>query len=71
MVSALTSRLALFRAVFILARPLGVTVGDVFNKPHVQGALAVSRPVVTTVRGVAILIFIIPQRGENRIGNPN
>lgn len=62
------SRMALFWMAFILTRPLGATVGDFFDKPHVQGGLAVSRPLATVIIAVAMLalILLIPQRaGEH------
>jgi hypothetical protein len=38
------SRVLLFWAAFILARPLGATVGDLRDKPVANGGLALSRP---------------------------
>ncbi len=49
------SRVALFWLAFILTRPLGATVGDFFDKPHSEGGLDVSRPLLS----VCLLIFII------------
>ena len=37
------SRTALFWAAFVLSRPLGATLGDLLDKPVVQGGLALSR----------------------------
>lgn len=37
------SRVALFWAAFVLTRPLGATVGDVLDKPHDHGGMALSR----------------------------
>jgi uncharacterized membrane-anchored protein len=58
------SRVMLFWAAFILTRPLGATVGDVFDKPHAQGGLAFSRPLASAVLAAAIvvLILVLPQR---------
>jgi uncharacterized membrane-anchored protein len=58
------SRVALFWAAFILTRPLGATVGDLLDKPHALGGLALSRYYASAVLIVAIvaLIVIIPQR---------
>jgi uncharacterized membrane-anchored protein len=49
------SRVALFWVAFILTRPLGATVGDFFDKPHSDGGLDVSRPLLS----VGLLIFIV------------
>jgi len=58
------SHVLLFWAAFILTRPLGATLGDLFDKPVAQGGLAVSRPLATAVLAVFILlcILILPQR---------
>ncbi len=58
------SRVVLFWAAFILTRPLGATLGDLFDKPVAQGGFALSRPLATAVLGVAILlcILLLPQR---------
>ena len=37
------SHTALFWAAFVLTRPLGATVGDLLDKPHASGGLALSR----------------------------
>lgn len=59
-----TSRVLLFWAAFILTRPLGATVGDFFDKPHVQGGLGVSRPLASLILAVFILacILLLPQK---------
>lgn len=65
------SRVFLFWAAFILTRPLGATVGDLLDKPHSKGGLAISRPEAS----IAILIFIIicilvlPQRAGRHPGS--
>jgi len=58
------SRVALFWAAFILTRPLGATLGDVFDKPLAQGGLAVSRPLASLLLAATIvgLIVVLPQR---------
>ncbi|WP_296714476.1 hypothetical protein [Rhodoblastus sp.] len=58
------SRVALFWVAFILTRPLGATVGDLLDKPHALGGLALNRYYASAVLVVAILslIVIIPQR---------
>ncbi len=56
----------LFWAAFILTRPLGATAGDLLDKPHANGGLALSRYSASA----ALLAFIIcgilflPQRPE-------
>jgi uncharacterized membrane-anchored protein len=58
------SRVLLFWAAFILTRPLGATVGDFLDKPKVDGGMALSRPLATTVIGalIVMLILVLPQR---------
>lgn len=58
------SRVLLFWAAFILTRPLGATLGDLFDKPVAQGGFALSRPLATAVLAAAILlcILLLPQR---------
>ena len=58
------SRVVLFWAAFILTRPLGATVGDLLDKPHTHGGMALSRPAASGVITVLILAFILilPQR---------
>ena len=58
------SRVLLFWAGFILTRPLGATLGDLFDKPVADGGLAFSRPLATAVLAAFILlcIVVLPQR---------
>ncbi|MBS0231866.1 MAG: hypothetical protein JSR99_00070 [Proteobacteria bacterium] len=58
------SRVTLFWAAFILTRPLGATVGDLLDKPHALGGLALSRYYASAVLVAAMLALIvaIPQR---------
>lgn len=58
------SRVGLFWAAFILTRPLGATVGDLLDKPHALGGLALSRYYASAVLivGILSLIVLIPQR---------
>lgn len=58
------SRVFLFWAAFILTRPLGATLGDLFDKPVAQGGFAFSRPLASAVLGATILlcILLLPQR---------
>jgi uncharacterized membrane-anchored protein len=67
------SRVLLFRAAFILTRPLGATLGDLLDKPIEHGGLALSRPIASVVIALLMvgLIVILPQRAgthseENR-----
>jgi uncharacterized membrane-anchored protein len=59
-------RTLLFWTTFVLTRPLGATLGDLLDKPHAHGGLALSRYTAS----VAIAAFIIacllflPQRAE-------
>ena len=58
------SRVLLFWTAFILTRPLGATLGDLFDKPRAEGGLDLSRPLASLVLAVAmvVLILVIPQR---------
>lgn len=49
------SRTALFWAAFVLTRPLGATLGDLLDKPHIDGGLALSR----LYASVALLVFLV------------
>ena len=58
------SRVLLFWVAFILTRPLGATVGDLLDKPHASGGLALSRVYASAVLIVSMLalIVLLPQR---------
>jgi uncharacterized membrane-anchored protein len=58
------SNVFLFWAAFILTRPLGATVGDLFDKPVADGGLDISRPMASAILAIAIvaLILLLPQR---------
>ena len=58
------SRVLLFRAAFILTRPLGATLGDLLDKPLANGGLSISRVYVSAILAVSIaaLIVIVPQK---------
>jgi uncharacterized membrane-anchored protein len=62
------SRTILFWIAFILTRPLGATVGDLLDKPHASGGLALSRYVASAVIAVFIIgcISFLPQRAESK-----
>lgn len=65
------SRVFLFWAAFILTRPLGATLGDLFDKPIAKGGFDLSRPWASLVLLVAIvvLILVIPQRAGRHPGD--
>jgi uncharacterized membrane-anchored protein len=58
------SRTALFWAAFILTRPLGAVVGDLLDKPHEAGGLALSRFLASAVLlgMMALCIWRFPQK---------
>ena len=58
------SRVFLFWAAFIFTRPLGATLGDLFDKPIAQGGLAFSRYTATAmlVAAMVAIIAVFPQR---------
>ncbi len=67
------SRVFLFWAAFILTRPLGATLGDLFDKPMSHGGFEVSRTAATAILAVAMvaLILILPQRAGSHPGSPS
>jgi uncharacterized membrane-anchored protein len=60
------SRTALFWAAFILTRPLGAMVGDLLDKPHASGGLALSRYTASAVLAafMVLCILVFPQKAE-------
>ena len=60
------SHTLLFWAAFILSRPLGATVGDLLDKPHADGGLAMSRYSASAALAVFIIacIVFLPQKAE-------
>jgi uncharacterized membrane-anchored protein len=66
------SRVSLFWMAFILTRPLGATVGDLFDKPLDKGGLAFSRPLASAIIAIFIVacILLLPQRAGTHPGNP-
>ena len=58
------SRTLLFWAAFILTRPLGATIGDLLDKPAVNGGLALNRYLASAVLAgfIVVCILILPQR---------
>jgi len=57
------SRVSLFWAAVILARPLGATLGDFLDQPHDQGGLGLSRLLASAIIIVFIVacLFVLPQ----------
>jgi uncharacterized membrane-anchored protein len=66
------SHALLFWAAFILTRPLGATLGDLLDKPHAQGGMALSRYAASATIAVAILasVALLPQRPERIRAGP-
>jgi uncharacterized membrane-anchored protein len=67
------SHTLLFWGAFILTRPLGTTLGDLLDKPHTNGGLALSRFWASAILAAlaVICILFIPQKagthpGENQ-----
>jgi uncharacterized membrane-anchored protein len=58
------SRTLLFWSAFILTRPLGATLGDLLDKPHASGGLALGRFYASAVLAAFIVVCILftPQR---------
>lgn len=64
------SRTLLFWSAFILTRPLGATVGDLLDKPHVNGGFALSRFYASAILAAFIIVCILflPQKaGEHPV----
>ncbi len=63
------SRTLLFWSAFILTRPLGATVGDLLDKPHAAGGLALSRVYASVILAALIVagILLLPQRAGKRL----
>jgi uncharacterized membrane-anchored protein len=62
------SRTILFWVAFVLTRPLGAVVGDLLDKPHDDGGLALSRVAASAVLLLVIVggILLLPQRAAER-----
>jgi uncharacterized membrane-anchored protein len=58
------SHILLFWLAFILTRPLGATLGDLFDKPVAEGGLAFSRPLASAAIAAFIVacLLVLPQR---------
>ena len=62
------SKVILFWLAFILTRPLGAVVGDFLDKPFAKGGLDISRPIISLILLVTIiiLIIVIPQKAAEK-----
>jgi uncharacterized membrane-anchored protein len=49
----------LFWSAFILTRPLGATMGDLLDKPHANGGLALSRFYASAILAAFIVACIL------------
>ena len=67
------SRVFLFWAAFILTRPLGATLGDLFDKPVAHGGFGFGRTTATVILVAAMvaLILVLPQRAGLHPGLPS
>ena len=63
-----TSRTVLFWLAFVLTRPLGAVVGDLLDKPHDQGGLALSRYAASAalLLFMAACLYFFPQKQASR-----
>lgn len=64
------SHTLLFWAAFILTRPLGATVGDLLDKPHAAGGMALDRFTASAVIAALIVLCVVflPQRAGRHPG---
>jgi uncharacterized membrane-anchored protein len=64
------SHTLLFWSAFILTRPLGATVGDLLDKPHANGGLALSRFYASAILATFIVacIMFVPQKAGTHPG---
>jgi len=62
------SRTILFWVAFVLTRPLGAVVGDLLDKPHAAGGMALSRVAASAVLLAVIVggVLFLPQRAAER-----
>ena len=58
------NKMVLFWAAFVLTRPLGATVGDLFTKPHSKGGLGFGTYGATAVL-IAVLVALIVRTNRN------
>jgi uncharacterized membrane-anchored protein len=52
------SKVMLFWAAFILTRPLGAVVGDLLDKPITKGGFDISRPLISLILLIAVIVLI-------------
>lgn len=59
----------LFWAAFILTRPLGAVVGNIFDKPVSHGGFEMSRPMITLTLAVMMIVAMVvfPQRTRTMV----
>jgi uncharacterized membrane-anchored protein len=64
------SRTLLFWSAFILTRPLGATVGDLLDKPHANGGLALNRFYASAILAAFIIacVLLVPKRAGQHPG---
>lgn len=66
------SKVLLFWSAFVLTRPLGAVLGDLLDKPVSNGGLNISRPMISFLLIIVIIILIkfLPQRAgaHSKIG---
>lgn len=62
------SHVLLFWTAFILTRPLGAVVGDLIDKPLAKGGFDISRPIISFILllVIIILIYLIPQKAAEK-----
>ncbi len=60
------SHTVLFWCAFVLTRPLGATLGDLLDKPHSHGGLALNRFLASAILAAIIVsaIMLLPQRAK-------
>ena len=63
------SKATLFWIAFVLTRPLGAVVGDLLDKPVVNGGLELSRYMATGAlfATIIILVLVLPQRAASKV----
>lgn len=64
------SRVALFWAAFVLTRPFGATVGDVFTKSHEQGGLGFGTLGASAVLALVLVGLVVRETLTNRNREP-
>jgi uncharacterized membrane-anchored protein len=69
--AAAISHTPLLWSPFLLTRPLGATLGDLLDKPHANGGLALSRFWASAILAalVVICILFVPQKAGGHPGD--